>query len=36
MLGHHRALAAPDGRTGETFRRLTVDDALGMLTTAAQ
>jgi hypothetical protein len=36
MLGHHRALAAPDGRTRETFRRLTVDDALGMLTTAAQ
>jgi hypothetical protein len=36
MLGHPRALAAPDGRTRETFRRLTVDDALGMLTIAGQ
>lgn len=36
MLGRPRALAAPDGRTRETFRRLTVDDALGMLTMAAQ
>jgi hypothetical protein len=35
MLGRARA-PAPDGRTRETFRSLTVDDALGRLATTAQ
>jgi hypothetical protein len=37
MLGHGpRELVGEDGRPRETFRRLTLDDALGMLATAAQ
>ncbi len=36
MLGHPRELPGPDGRPRETFRRLDLDTALGMLQTAAQ
>lgn len=36
MLGRPRDLAGADGRPRETFRRLSVDDALGMLETPAQ
>jgi hypothetical protein len=36
MLGHPRDLLGDDGRTRETFRRLSLDAALGMLATAAQ
>ncbi len=36
MLGRPRDLAGADGRPRETFRRIAVDDALGMLETPAQ
>ena len=36
MLGRPRGLADADGRPRETFRRLSVGDALGMLETPAQ
>jgi hypothetical protein len=36
MLGHPRRIAGADGRPRETFRRLPVNDALGMLETPAQ
>jgi hypothetical protein len=36
MLGHPRELPGHDGRARETFRRLPLDDALGMLATAGQ
>jgi hypothetical protein len=36
MLGHPRALAGAGGRPRETFRRITVGQALGMLETTAQ
>jgi hypothetical protein len=36
MLGRPRDLAGADGRPREMFRRLSVDDALGMLETPAQ
>jgi hypothetical protein len=36
MLGRPRDLVGDDGRVRETFRRLSLDDALGMLATAAQ
>ena len=36
MLGNPRQIASQDGRPRETFRRLSLDEALGMLATAAQ
>jgi hypothetical protein len=36
MLGRPRDIAGEDGRPRETFRRLPLDDALGMLETVAQ
>jgi hypothetical protein len=36
MLGHPRELPGDDGLTRETFRRLSLEEALGMLAAAAQ